>query len=93
MTNFYCLNNFHSYKIFGEQKVILYFMQLVIWTKKIVWSFSERQEYRFLSCLLSPFCYVSTTVLQIKHHTLEIVLSCHFFRISNTLKAGYAEGK
>ena len=47
--------------------------------------FGERQKYEFLSYPLPQICHVPETVLQIKHWTTEVVLSCTpFFSKSNT---------
>jgi len=52
--------------------------------QKVVLWFGEGQKYEFLSCSLSPVCLVPETVLQIKHWTTGVVLSCpSFFSKSN----------
>jgi len=52
--------------------------------QKVVLWFGGGQKYQFLCCPLPPVCPVPETVLQIKHWTTEIVLSCpSFFSKSN----------
>lgn len=75
MTNFYCLNNFHSYKIFGEQKVILYFMQLVIWTKKLCGRLVRDKNIGF--CHVSCLHFVMSLQQFYKSNTILLKLFCH----------------
>jgi len=52
--------------------------------QKVVLWFGEGQKYQFLYCPLPPVCHVPETVLQIKHWTTGVVLSClSFFSKSN----------
>jgi len=52
--------------------------------RKVVLWFGEGQKYQFLSCLLPAIYLASEIVLQIKHWTTWIVLSCLlFFNKSN----------
>jgi len=57
---------------------------LYVGQKVVLW-FGEGQKYQFLSCALPPVCPVPETVLQIKHRTTGVILSCpSFFSKSNT---------
>jgi len=47
--------------------------------QKVVMWFDEGQKYQFLSCPLPPVCPIPETVLQIKHRTTGVVLSCPSF--------------
>jgi len=52
--------------------------------QKVVLWYGEGQKYQLLSCPLPPVCPVLERVLQIKHWTTEVVLSCpSFFSKSN----------
>jgi len=54
--------------------------------QKVVLWFDEGQKYQFLSSHLPQVCHVPETVLQIKHRTTGVVLSCpSFFNKSNAL--------
>jgi len=47
--------------------------------QKVVMWFGEGQKYQFLSCPLPPVCPVPETILQIKHWTTGVVMSCPSF--------------
>jgi len=70
MTNFLC------FTIFGCQKAILVLLTICTY-HKVLW-FSEEQKFQFLSCPLLSVCLVSKTVLQIKHYTIEVVMTFIF---------------
>ncbi len=56
---------------------------LYVGQKVVLW-FGEGQKYKFLSCPLPPVCPVPETVLQIKHWTTVVVLSCPSFLANQT---------
>jgi len=78
MTNFYGIEWFFVlYNFWGTKCYFGILDKVVLWNKKL-W-FGEGQKYEFLSCPLPPVCPVPETVLQIKHWTTRVVLSCPSF--------------
>jgi len=80
------LNNFFVlYDFWGTKCCFGYLDNLYVGQKVVLW-FSEGQKYEFLSCPMHPVCPVPETVLQIKHWTTEVILSCpSFFNKSNAV--------
>jgi len=84
-TNFYSIEfYFFLYDFWGTKCYFGILNNLYVGQKILLW-FTEGQNYQFLSCPLPPVCHVPETIIEIKHKTTEVVLSCPlFFSKSNT---------